>query len=156
MPSAQSDKGGVDKTLELWLERRRGIVTTGYERSKSACIIVYDGECPFCQKQMAWVRARDPQEQFEFVPSQTPDLTKRFPALEGEDLDSGLRLLQVDGSVLSSADAVYEIARRLPRWRWLAWLYRVPGLRALARSFYRWIAAHRHVLKTDRDEPGGL
>lgn len=121
-------------------------------QAKPRCIVVYDGECPFCRKQMAWVRARDRQEHFEFVPSQAPELTQRFPILEGENLSSGLRLLQVDGSVHSSADAVYEIARRLPRWRWLAWLYRVPGLRALARSLYRWIAAHRHVLKTDRNE----
>lgn len=125
-------------------------------QARPRCIVVYDGECPFCQKQMDWVRARDRQERFEFVPSQAPDLVQRFPVLEGEDLDSGLRLLPPDGLVYSSADAVYEIARRLPRWRWLAWLYRVPGLRALARSLYRWIAAHRHALKRDAPKPGRL
>lgn len=120
------------------------------------CVVVYDEDCPFCRKQMAWVRSRDKQEQFEFVASQAPGLADRFPLLEGQDLDTGLRLLQPDGSVLSSADAVHGIARGLPRWRWIAWLYRVPGLHAVARKLYAWIAAHRHALARSRDETSSI
>lgn len=101
---------------------------------------------------MAWVRSRDKQEQFKFVASQAPGLTERFPALKGEDLNTGLRLLQPDGTVNAASEAVYEIGRRLPRWRRIAWLYRVPGLHAVARKLYAWLAAHRHALAHSRDE----
>ncbi|TWT44238.1 hypothetical protein RAS1_06480 [Phycisphaerae bacterium RAS1] len=108
------------------------------------CVLVYDGACGFCRRQVAWIAARDRSQLFEFTPRQSPGLDERFPALREGDFDTGLRLILPDGRIRVGADGVYEIARRLPRWRRLAWLYHVPGLRAVARALYAWIARNRH------------
>lgn len=109
-------------------------------------VLVYDGDCPFCLKQIARIRRWDRAESFEYVPRRTPGLEERFPKLAEGDFNTGMRLVSPDGSIHVGADAVYQIARALPFWRRLAWLYRVPGLRRLARGIYAWIAAHRRSL----------
>lgn len=109
--------------------------------------LVYDGDCAFCRAQIARIQRLDPGDSFAYMPSQAPDLLARFPMLAGSEMSSGLRFVSPEGAVRVGADAVYEIARRLPGWRWLAWLYRVPGLHALARGVYAWIAARRHALR---------
>ncbi len=114
--------------------------------------VVYDGECPFCQRQIARIRRRDSLGRFEYVPRQTAGLTERFPALAEGDFDTGMRLIRPDGRVYVGADSVYKISRRLPAWLWFAWLYRIPGIHALARSAYAWVAAHRQSLSGNRDD----
>lgn len=107
---------------------------------------MYDGQCPFCLRQVERIKLRDCNGVFEYVPRQTDDLERRFPMLAEGDFNSGMRLVHGDGSVSVGADAVYEIARRLPVWRAGAWLYRVPGLRAIFRALYAWVARNRYRL----------
>ncbi len=114
--------------------------------------VVYDGECPFCQRQIARIRKYDRHGRFEYVPRQTPGLTARFPALGQGGFDTGMRLIMPDGLIYVGADAVYHIARRLQYWRLLAWLYRVPGIHSLARFAYAWVAANRQSLSAERDD----
>lgn len=118
--------------------------------SSAACparpVIVYDGQCPFCLKQIERIKLRDAHGLFEYVPRQDPSLTDRFPPLAEQDFNTGMRLVQPDGRIHVGADAVYQIARQLPGWQSIAWLYRVPILHGLARLTYRWIAANRQRL----------
>ena len=114
--------------------------------------LVYDGSCQFCIRQMSWIRRHDRAGVFEFVPSQTPDLHSRFPKLASEDLSSGLRAIDAEGAIAVGADAVYQIASRLPYWRRLAWLYRLPVITGLCRWAYAWIAARRYSLAGRCDE----
>jgi predicted DCC family thiol-disulfide oxidoreductase YuxK len=116
------------------------------DSSRNRAVVIYDGECSFCRKQTQKIRRRDKQQRFELIPSQSPELTTRFPQLAEHDLQSGMRLIDERGEVHVGADAVYEIARRLPGHRWFAWCYRLPGVRGLARTAYAWIARHRHRL----------
>ena len=109
-------------------------------------VIVFDGECPFCQRQVARIQRRDRDGQFEYAPRQTPGLTERFPKLAEGDFDTGMRLVMPGGAIYIGADAVYQIARRLPLWRLAAWLYRVPVAHAILRWAYGWVAAHRQAL----------
>jgi predicted DCC family thiol-disulfide oxidoreductase YuxK len=105
--------------------------------------IVFDGQCRFCRMQMERIRRRDRHGVFAFMPRHHPDLIGRFPQLAGENLGTGLRLVETSGQVHVGADAVYHIARRLPVWRLAAWLYRVPVLRQLLRWAYHLIARNR-------------
>ena len=109
-------------------------------------VIVYDGQCAFCRGQMARVRRRDTQGRFDDAARETPGLTERFPSLAQGDFNKGMRLIMPDGQVHVGSDAVYHIARQLPVWRRLAWLYRVPVLHGLARLAYGWVAANRQRL----------
>ena len=108
--------------------------------------VVYDGECPFCRRQIARFRQRDTQSLFEYLPRQTAGLAEQFPKLADADFNAGMRLVCPDGNILVGADAVYHIMRRLSPYRWVAWLYRVPLLHFLFRRIYAWIAANRHRL----------
>ena len=107
-------------------------------------VVVYDGECPFCLKQVDNMKRRDPDRAFEYQPRQAEGLDQRFPQLTEGDFNSGMRLVQRDGSVSVGADAVYEISRRLRGWKYLAWLYRVPVLKTICRASYAWIARNRY------------
>ena len=109
-------------------------------------VVVYDGECSFCLKQVDKMKRRDPEGVFEYQPRQTPGLEQRFPRLAGGDFNSGMRLVRRDRSVSVGADAVYEIARLLKGWQYVAWLYRVPVLKTICRFSYAWIARNRYRL----------
>ena len=109
-------------------------------------VVVFDGTCGFCRKQVARIQRWDHADQFAFVSSHEPNLLQHYPQLAGEDLDAGMRLIEPSGAMFAGADAVHAIARRLPRFKWLAPLYRVPGMKQLARLIYGWIARRRHQL----------
>ena len=121
------------------------------DRIKSTCddlrpVVIYDGNCSFCQRQVGRMRRHDTKNVFEYLPRQTEGLEQRFAGLADADFNTGLRLVHPDASISVGADAIYHIARQLGRWRHLAWLYRVPGLNWAFRTAYGWIAKHRFKL----------
>lgn len=109
-------------------------------------VIIYDGACEFCRRRAEWLRRRNRAACFEFLPIATPNLHERFPQLRGLDTAGAMSAIAPDGRIWTGADAVYAIARRLPRWRHIALLYRLPPLKPLFRFLYRWIARHRYRL----------
>jgi len=116
------------------------------ERAPSRPVIVYDGDCPFCLKHVDGMKRRDSGNVFEYQPRQAPGLEERFPRITEGDFNSGMRLIDTDGSISIGADAVYNIARRLDGWRHLAWMYRIPLLNSICRGAYAWIARNRYRL----------
>ncbi len=106
-------------------------------------VIIYDGECRFCQWSVRRIRKLDRRQQFEYVPRQTEGLDARFPVLAESDFNTGLRLMDA-GAVHVGADAIYQIYRRLPPYNLVAWLYRVPLITQLGRLGYAIIARNRH------------
>lgn len=108
--------------------------------------IVYDGECHFCIEQVGKIKRMDRERQFDYLPRQSPDLDRRFPALKTMNFEEGMRVVDPEGSIYIGADAVFQIARRLPGTRMIAWLYHVPVLKQFARRTYKWIAANRKKL----------
>ena len=108
--------------------------------------IIYDGQYRFCLKQVDRIRGRDTAGVFDYRPRQDPGLDERFPQITHGDFNTGLRLIERDGSVHVGADGFYHIARRLPRVQLLAWLYRVPGLKQVFRGMYAWVAKNRYKL----------
>ncbi|MDA1190856.1 MAG: DCC1-like thiol-disulfide oxidoreductase family protein [Candidatus Poribacteria bacterium] len=61
-------------------------------------VVVYDGECPFCRRQVAAIQRRDKHGVYEYAPKQTPGLLDRFPQLRDEEFGSGIRLVGLDGA----------------------------------------------------------
>ncbi len=123
----------VQKVIDMTDDRHRAVV-------------VYDGDCSFCCDQIDRIRARDRWQRFEFLPRATPDLDERFPQITEGDFNAGMRLITPGGKVHIGADATYEIARELPFWRRIAWIYRLPVAHAVAKSAYAWIAKNRRSL----------
>jgi predicted DCC family thiol-disulfide oxidoreductase YuxK len=108
--------------------------------------LIYDGACGFCSEVGRALARRDAAGALELIPLGHPDVARRWPALSPEALDRAMHLVLPDGRILAGADAVPEILRRLPRWRHAAWLFRVPGVPAVARRVYGMIARNRHRL----------
>lgn len=125
---------------------------SGAPKPVAKSVVVYDGACGFCRKQVARIARWDRAGVFEFLARQTPGLEERFPRLADADFNTGLRLILPDGTILVGADGVYEIARRLPRFRALAWLYRVPLLHGFCKSLYAWVARNRYRLVNSCDD----
>jgi len=90
------------------------------------------------------MQRRDPNGIFEYQPRQAAGLEDRFPALAEGDFNTGMRLIHTDGSIRVGADAVYDIARQLKGWKYLAWMYRIPVLNSICRASYAWIARNRY------------
>ena len=106
-------------------------------------VVIYDGACGFCQSQVARIRRLAGRDRFELLPRQSPDLLMRFPMLKANEAAEGMRFVSAEGTPAIGADAVYEIYRRIPRFRALAGLYRVPGLKSFFRLAYFIIARNR-------------
>lgn len=115
-------------------------------------LVVYDGACPYCRRQMQVLARIDRRGVFRSVPFQDPDLAARYPVLAGSDLERGVRLIDTTGRITVGAEAVYQIARRLPGWRWPALLYRVPPMNWVGRGVYKWVSRNRHRLGVACDE----
>ncbi|HEY8370694.1 MAG TPA: DCC1-like thiol-disulfide oxidoreductase family protein [Thermodesulfobacteriota bacterium] len=107
--------------------------------------VLYDDRCPFCIRTATLVRALDWGDRLALG-----GLEARWPALAASrrdlDLDQCRRemhLLLPDGSVRRGFDAFTEIARRVPL-LWPLWGgFSVPGVPAIGRRVYRWVAARR-------------
>ena len=107
--------------------------------------LIYDGECGLCRDAVGLLRRWDREQVLRFVPFQDGAAVARL-GLALPALAAAMHLVLPDGRVLAGADAAPELLRLLPRKRWLAWWFRVPGAMPLARRVYAWIAARRRCL----------
>jgi len=107
-------------------------------------VVIYDGECRFCQWSLRRIRKLDRDGLFEYLPRQAQEVDERFPRLSESDFNTGLRFIRASDEIRVGADALYEIYRRLPIYRHLAWVYRLPILRQLIRAGYAFVARNRH------------
>ena len=90
----------------------------------------------------------------EVLPCRSAARRARFPAMTDAACLQAMQLVLSDGRVLAGADAVPELLRRIPRWRWLASAFALPGVRPLARRGYAWIAKNRLRIACSRPGPG--
>lgn len=116
-------------------------------RIPSAGLFLYDRDCGFCQRSVAFARDRV-RTSTAFAAWQDVDL--KTMGLIPEQTDEQAWLVRPDRSLLSGGDAIAETLRhgRFP-FRALGHLLGLPGARALTRVAYRVVAANRYRL------PGG-
>ncbi|MEL6169141.1 MAG: DUF393 domain-containing protein [Pseudomonadota bacterium] len=102
--------------------------------------VIYNAECPICSREIELYRAEAEAANLpiSFTPINRADL-----AAHDLDPDAAARRLHVlqDGTLLSGTDAFLAMWRALPRWRWLARVVSVPGLRHLATFIYETVLA---------------
>ncbi|WP_049574839.1 thiol-disulfide oxidoreductase DCC family protein [Nocardiopsis sp. SBT366] len=120
---------------------------TPHTRDLGLAVFLYDRDCGFCQRAVAFARDRL-RTRTSFAAWQDSDL----PALglSPEETDAQAWLVHRDGQRLAGGDAIAGVllgagfpARTLGRFLLL------PGVRVLNRAAYRVVAANRHRL------PGG-
>jgi len=108
-------------------------------------LLLYDGYCGFCTRVVRALLARDPQGRILALPSQTPGLRERH-GLTRAQTDAAIWVVDAaTGQALAEADAAANLllAQLGAPWRWAPFLRRVPGVAALQRSVYFWVARNR-------------
>ena len=107
--------------------------------------LIYDGACGFCRDAVALLGRWDRAGRVRVLAFQDEQAVAPF-GLGRPALAAAVHLVLADGRVFAGADAVAEALRLLPGRRWLGALLRLPGVRALARRGYAWVAVRRHCL----------
>jgi predicted DCC family thiol-disulfide oxidoreductase YuxK len=111
----------------------------------SSLLIAYDAECRPCCQLVDWIRARDRWGLVVFFPLQNPELVKLAPELAGRALHGEVHGMDLGQRAIWSGPALLpQVLGRLPGWRWLAPLLRLPFLRQLvARAWARRVDQRR-------------
>lgn len=106
--------------------------------------VLYDGGCPLCRAAVARLRRWDTRNRLEYQDARdTESLAARFPRLPPDPQLREMRVVLDDGRVLGGFDAVRAIAALLPRFRLVAPLLFLPGIRPVGAAVYRCVAARR-------------
>jgi predicted DCC family thiol-disulfide oxidoreductase YuxK len=79
----------------------------------------------------------------EILPCRSKVRSERFAQVSEEACMTAMQLVLPDGHVLSGADAVPELLRRIRGWGWVAAVFGLPGVRPVARRVYAWVAQNR-------------
>ena len=107
--------------------------------------LIYDGECGFCRAWVERVRRWDRGQRISVIPFQDEARVAAF-GIPLPALAAAMHLVLPDGRVFTGADAAAALLRLLPRKRWLAWMFAIPGVLPVARRVYAWIARRRRCL----------
>jgi predicted DCC family thiol-disulfide oxidoreductase YuxK len=118
-------------------------------------VLIYDGECAMCRASALWLMRRAVlRGQLEILPCRSGPRRERFPAISDEACMTAMQLVLPGGRVLSGADAVPELLRRVRGWGWLASVFGLPGMTPLSRRVYAWVARHRMRIACARARGG--
>jgi predicted DCC family thiol-disulfide oxidoreductase YuxK len=107
--------------------------------------VFFDGNCALCRSSAARVRRLDTRGRIELFDLHDPH-PERFARIDREQAMRWMLAMDAAGRIYSGADAWARIGLLLPGWNLLAWILLVPGVHALARLAYGWIARNRYRL----------
>lgn len=102
--------------------------------------VLYDGACPLCRREIGVYRDLTPTQPLEFRDISSPATARpaQLPAgLSQADLLARFHVQHADGRIESGARAFIALWERLPYWRWLARLGRLPGMASSMEIAYR-------------------
>lgn len=115
--------------------------------SVAATIDVYtDGECPLCKWMREKVEPFDRHHRINWLNYREPEVLSRAAPYTFEELDKEMHVRTPDGRWFGGFAAWIEVARVLPRWRWLAPILSVWPFTRLGPRFYNWLAKRRYKL----------
>lgn len=113
--------------------------------AKTCGRVFYDAECRFCVAGRRRWGGLFERRGFVWLRLQTPGTAARLGITE-DQLRAEMWLQRADGRTFSGIGAWGELLRSV-WWLWpLGMLIALPGVNALARALYRWIAHHRYCL----------
>ncbi|HEX4856610.1 MAG TPA: demethoxyubiquinone hydroxylase family protein, partial [Limnobacter sp.] len=93
-----------------------------------ACVQVYfDGSCPMCRREIAVYQNIQPDQPIDWVDISKPD-TIIPEGQTQQQLMARFHTRTAEGKLLSGAAAFVHVWSRLPGWRLLAYLARIPGM----------------------------
>jgi predicted DCC family thiol-disulfide oxidoreductase YuxK len=106
-------------------------------------VLFFDGACGFCTRAENFLVRLDRTGNLRTEPLQGAGTAERLGIAPPQLLDS-VRWLDSSGAVFSGAQAVNAALSAALGTRLPLLIYRVPGVRWLQETVYRWIADHRY------------
>ena len=106
-------------------------------------ILVYDGECDFCDRLAHWVERRDQEHRVVVRPNQESGLIERL-GLTRSEVGRAAWAVEPGGRKFEGAAAINRVLGELGNgWAVLGWFYRVPPAQWLEDAYYRRVARRR-------------
>lgn len=109
-------------------------------------VVLWDGECNFCRKQVNRLRALDLRGRLSFLSLHDHRAALRYPQLSYEQMLQEMWVITPKGARYGGADALRYLSRALPMLWPLAPLLHLPMSMRLWRRLYREIARRRYQL----------
>lgn len=106
--------------------------------------VLYDGRCALCTGSAERIRALDHARVFDLLSLHEPEVARRFPEIELAAVLEEMHVVEPTGAIVRGHEAIRAILERLPRLRWLALFWLVPGFDHLARAGYGLLARNRY------------
>jgi predicted DCC family thiol-disulfide oxidoreductase YuxK len=126
------------------------------DQHPSADVVIYDGECQFCQAQVrrlaqfdAWGWVVGKSNRLSFISLHDPRVHQRFPDLSHEMLMEQMYVVDGRNRRHGGADAIRYLSRRLPALWLAAPILHIPGSALLWRWMYRQVARQRYRWNKD-------
>ncbi|MHC4955412.1 MAG: thiol-disulfide oxidoreductase DCC family protein [Planctomycetota bacterium] len=107
--------------------------------------LLYDGRCPICRRGVRRLGGIIRRRGYRLAPLQRRWVQERLAARR-EELPDAMFLLLPDGRLLAGADAYLFLCRRVWWATPLALLGALPGMRAVLRRLYAWVARNRFAI----------
>ena len=104
--------------------------------------LLFDGECPFCQREVRWLQRRNRHGRLAFEDITLPGFDPAVYHTTREELMGVIHGVFPDGRIVRKVEAFREAYRAIG----LGWLLAPtgwPGLRWLADRGYEWFAHYR-------------
>ena len=116
-------------------------------------VLLYDGHCPFCRKQVQNLQGIVGDR---FIPEsfQEKGVLERFPQLTHEECMKEIKLVVGNGKVLGGAHAIFYTLSLAPVFRFIRWIYPIPGIKQLFDRGYALVASNRYKIE-GQDCPTG-
>ena len=105
--------------------------------------VLFDGECRFCQRQIAILNNLDLRNRLIYKSLHDPSVAADFPELTIEQLQEQMFVIDTQGNARGGATAVRYLSRKLPLLWPLALLLHIPGSLPLWNRLYKFIAERR-------------
>lgn len=115
----------------------QAMTTQSTEKSK----IFFDGACIVCDTEINHYKRKNP-EIFELVDISSPIFDAKPYGLTHEEVQLHIHVLTPDGRIEKGVDAFAHIWSRMPMYKPVAFLIRLPGIYTLARIYYRIFASY--------------
>jgi predicted DCC family thiol-disulfide oxidoreductase YuxK len=118
---------------------------TASEKKTDPDVVLYDGECRFCQRQIDRLRRLDVGRKLAFLSLHSSEVEERYPDISREQLMSEMAIVTRQGTRHFGASALRYLTRKLPTLWLLAPLLHLPGSLPLWSWLYGHVARRRYL-----------
>ncbi len=109
-------------------------------------VVIFDGQCRFCKKQVQRLKAFDSGNRLSYISLHDSRVAERYPELTRDQLMDQMYVISTDGNRHGGAAAVRYLSRRLPKLWWLAPIMHIPFSLPLWQWLYNRVAIRRYKL----------